>query len=140
MKFIDVLKATEDLEAVVLVCGGRAYGKGVNSLVERKRLNKVLSTVLHMCTSEDKLLRLVHGGAEGADILAAKWADINNVPATEYKADWTAHGKSAGPIRNLQMLRESNPHFGIAFPGGKGTSHMKDLLVKHSVPHYNVMF
>lgn len=140
MKFSDILKSVNSSEAVVLVCGGRSYGKGANSLIERKRLNKVLSTVLYMCTNTDKLLRIVHGGAEGADSLSGKWADINNVAVTEYKADWIAYGKSAGRIRNIEMLKKSSPHFGIVFPGGKGTLHMKDLLVNNNVPFYRVMF
>lgn len=31
---------------------------------------------------------VVSGGAKGADTLAKKWAKTNNIPFTEYKADW----------------------------------------------------
>ena len=33
-----------------------------------------------------------------------------------YPADWDRHGKSAGPIRNRQMLAEGHPDLVVAFP------------------------
>ena len=140
MKFIDVIQATDEQEIVVLVSGGRDYGLDRNSTVDRKRLSKVLGTLLHICTTNDKLLRIVHGGAKGADTLAGAWADLHNVPVTVYKADWVTYKNSAGPIRNAEMLKESKPHFAVVFPGGAGTAHMTSLLNKASVPLYKVEF
>lgn len=140
MKFIDVLQATNDDEIIVLISGGRTYGEGLNSAVDRKRLGRVLGTILHMCTTNDKLLRIVHGGAKGADTLAGTWAGLHNVPCTVYKADWLTYKKAAGPIRNAEMLNDSKPHFAVVFPGGEGTAHMTSLLNKASVPLYKVEF
>lgn len=51
--------------------------------------------------SED--VTIVSGGAKGVDSLAKQYALSNNIPYEEYAADWNKYGKSAGPIRNLQM-------------------------------------
>jgi hypothetical protein len=41
-----------------------------------------------------------------------------------FPADWGAHGKAAGHIRNTQMLVEARPALVVAFPGGAGTRNM----------------
>lgn len=56
------------------------------------------------------------------------------VPVIVYHADWNAHGRSAGPIRNAKMLAEGKPDLVVAFPGGKGTAHMVGIARKAGVP------
>lgn len=65
---------------------------------------------------------VAHGGARGADQLAASVARVNRIPTVEYAADWKAHGRAAGPIRNREMLDHFRPDVVLAFPGGRGTS------------------
>ena len=62
-----------------------------------------------------------------------KWAKDNNMKLKVYPADWELHGKSAGPIRNQQMLIEGKPDLVLAFPGGKGTAHMVSIAKKKGV-------
>lgn len=38
-----------------------------------------------------------------------------------YVADWTKHGRPAGPIRNKEMVLANPGAIVIAFPGGRGT-------------------
>lgn len=53
---------------------------------------------------------LIHGGAQGADLLAAIVAQsVLNWPTEEYAADWDAHGRRAGPMRNQEMIDEGKP-------------------------------
>lgn len=66
---------------------------------------------------------LIHGGARGADTLAGKWACDNNIPTSVHLAKWDKYGKSAGHIRNGDMLGEK-PDLVVAFPGGRGTADM----------------
>lgn len=66
----------------------------------------------------------IQGGANGADYLFWQWTDARGVPCGSYNADWKAHGKAAGFIRNQQMLDEGKPNLVVAFPGGPGTAHM----------------
>lgn len=65
-----------------------------------------------------------HGGAKGADSYAAKWASqgIRREEAP-HLADWSRHGRAAGPIRNKEMLRSAKHEIVLAFPKGesKGT-------------------
>ena len=62
--------------------------------------------------------------ARGADRFAQEWANANGVAWIVYDANWTKHGRAAGPIRNQQMLDEGRPTLVVAFPGGRGTADM----------------
>jgi hypothetical protein len=64
---------------------------------------------------------IVSGGARGADAMAARFARDRKIALIEYVADWRAHGKAAGPMRNAQIV-ESATHM-LAFPShsGRGT-------------------
>jgi len=77
---------------------------------------------------------LAHGGARGADLLAGRYAASRGWPVRVFPADWQAHGKSAGPRRNQQMLTEFVPDLVIAFPGGRGTSDMIARARRAGVP------
>lgn len=102
----------------VLVCGGRDY---TNAEYMKLILDQAKPSVI------------IHGAAPGADSLAGEWARANGVPVEEYPARWEEEGPSAGPRRNLRMLAESNPELVIAFPGGKGTAHMRKVARAHGV-------
>ena len=107
----------------VLVCGGRDYAN-------RELVFEILDAAHHYNPIE----LLIHGAAPGADNIAGKWADERLVPTQEFPADWKAHGRSAGPIRNKQMLETGRPHLVIAFPGGRGTKNMIDQARARNVP------
>lgn len=95
----------------ILVCGGRDF----------TNYEKFLE-VLEKYKSQVSLI--VHGAARGADTLAAVWAANNKIPVKSYPADWGLHGKSAGHIRNHEMITKEKVDLVIAFPGGKGTANM----------------
>lgn len=73
---------------------------------------------------------IISGGASGADSLAEKWARENNIPTCIYKPDWAKHGRSAGFIRNRQIIESSD--FCVAFWDGhsKGTKNSIDWCAK----------
>jgi predicted Rossmann fold nucleotide-binding protein DprA/Smf involved in DNA uptake len=48
---------------------------------------------------------IVSGGANGADALANRYARKHNIEIREILPDWGKHGKSAGPIRNKQIVQ-----------------------------------
>ncbi len=97
----------------VLVCGGRGY-----SDVD------VVFRVLNASHNVWGISAIISGMARGADTLAVRWAAEKDVELVSFPADWKKHGKSAGPIRNQQMLDEGKPDMVIAFPGGRGTDDM----------------
>ena len=117
----------------VLVCGGRYYDDG-------ERLFRVLDKALQAATLAGKSFTLVHGGARGADALADVWASMRQdyVTVRVYEADWNAHGRQAGPIRNKLMLTSEQPCVIIAFKGGRGTAHMMKIGREAGVPVYEV--
>lgn len=76
---------------------------------------------------------VISGKARGADTLAIDWAVVNWQDYKEFPADWEKYGKSAGYIRNQQMLDEGKPDIVVAFPGGAGTRMMVNIARKAGV-------
>lgn len=107
----------------VLVCGGRDYD-------DREQLFRVLDET----HAANPIICLIQGAAPGADTLAAEWAAERGVPCDAYPADWVRKGRSAGPIRNKQMLVEGKPDLVIAFAGGRGTANMVKQAEAAGVP------
>lgn len=104
----------------LIVCGGRDYSDRAHVFATLDRLH-----------AEVPIALVIEGGAHGADALAKAWAYDRRVYCHTFPADWTAHGKRAGAIRNAQMLRSllAKPEHGytiavVAFPGGRGTADM----------------
>ena len=100
----------------VLICGGRNFD---DLPLMRKELEKIKN-----------ITAIIHGGAKGADTQAGILAKILNIECVVYPADWSKHGKSAGPIRNAQMLKDGKASLVLAFPGGRGTANMISLASK----------
>lgn len=98
----------------VLVAGGRDYANYARVAVE---LDELVNRI-------GKPVTVIHGGARGADTLAGRWAQEHGYACEVYRADWEAHGKAAGPLRNQRMIDEGKPNFMVAFPGGRGTADM----------------
>lgn len=101
----------------ILICGGRDFTDA----------HKFALTMYAIDEQYGPFIEVIHGGARGADRLAAEWAAVHHLPVREFPADWTRHGSAAGPIRNEQMLREGHPDLVVAFPGGRGTANMVAL-------------
>lgn len=113
-----------DIGMRVLVCGGRKFD---NSSLFFDTMMKYIGS------SEPKHIVIIEGGAKGADRMAQSFADQNGCKRETFPAQWDKYGKSAGFIRNKQMLDEGKPDLVIAFPGGKGTTMMVDIAIKAGV-------
>lgn len=86
----------------------------------------------------DTNVRIISGSATGADSLGIRYAKMNIIPYKEFPAKWNLYGKSAGPIRNKEMLDyilEGIPYL-LAFWDGesRGTKYMIDIAEKAGVP------
>lgn len=97
----------------LLVCGGRNYWHWEHAFNTLDQLHK-----------ERGIGVLIAGGATGADMVAARWAELRGVQAVICPAPWNGeHGRGAGPVRNAFMLT-LEPDLVMAFPGGPGTKNM----------------
>lgn len=108
---------------VLLVTGGRDYVDGVTLYRELYRFKRQHGIDL-----------LVHGNARGADTLASEWCAHAGVHEAPISALWGKYQGRAGRIRNKTMLKCVRPDFVMAFPGGPGTAHMKEIAREAGVP------
>lgn len=105
----------------VFVSGGRDYQDRGRVFQEIDRLDDALgvSLVIHGACMKKGSIEL-----QGADRWAQEWALEHERPYIGFPAQWTKHGRPAGPRRNGEMIRRMKPEFGIVFPGGIGTADM----------------
>lgn len=112
----------------VLVCGGRDFANTAYIWTQLDRLH-----------AENPVTAIIHGGASGADSIAAEWAQTKaGISRYVCHADWDKHGRAAGPKRNARML-EWKPDLVVAFPGGKGTADMVARAEKAGVRVHRVV-
>lgn len=111
----------------ILVCGGRDYD-------DYDRLEDELNLLWRVHGD----FTVISGMARGADSLAVRYAEDYDCPLEKFPADWDTHGRSAGYIRNQQMLDEGKPDLVVAFPGGRGTENMIKIARKAGVEVYKI--
>jgi hypothetical protein len=97
----------------VLVTGGRTFDDA-----------ELLDAALDALHAEHGIDCIIHGLAQGADLMADHWAHARGIETFAIRADWKKYGSSAGPIRNGELLKQGKPDLVAAFPGGKGTRDM----------------
>lgn len=51
-------------------------------------------------------MRLIQGGAQGADVIARSYAVNRNWEVIDYRPNYTDYGKTATHIRNLEMVNQ----------------------------------
>lgn len=99
----------------ILICGGRDFK-------DLQLMENIFASIEQSYKNDD--ITIIVGGAKGADRMAERFARRHKFEVQKFPADWEKHGKSAGFIRNRQMLDEGKPDFVIAVPGGPGTADM----------------
>lgn len=106
---------------MVLVTGGRGYA-------DKDFLFKVMDD-LNRRYHFDMVL---HGAARGADSLSGQWARERGVQEVVCPANWDAHGRRAGFLRNSAMA-DLLPDMVLMFPGGTGTNMMKEIATERGI-------
>lgn len=85
-------------------------------------------------------VQIVCGMARGADLLGLEYARRHDLPVLRMPADWNTHGRSAGFVRNAQMVDVADGL--VAFWDGRsrGTKHTIDLArakrIKTRISYY----
>lgn len=105
----------------VLVCGSRAWTDA--------------AVILRRLSGLPRGSTVIHGDARGADRIAAQIAARLGFKVEAFPANWSRYGKSAGLVRNGEMLDKS-PDLVIAFwlDGSTGTGSTIALARKRGIP------
>ena len=72
---------------------------------------------------------LLHGGGNGAELIAAKWADARGITQVVFKPDWKSNGRSA-PFKRNDKILATVPQGLIATPGTGITENIIDKARK----------
>jgi hypothetical protein len=125
----------------ILVTGSR----GPLSPAQAARIRSLLARAIRSWMAHsDEGVTVVHGDAPGVDAIARDLALEMQPVGTgmhgePHPADWGAHGKAAGPIRNAEMVKGGADAF-FAFPDpatfrpGSGTFDCVRRAVQAGIP------
>ena len=83
----------------LLIAGSRGYTDYGEAC---RYINKCLESV------SDSDIIVISGGARGADILGERYAAENGYKIEKHLPDWKRYGRSAGIIRNREMVIEAD--------------------------------
>ena len=110
----------------LLICGSRDFS-------DEKLMRVTLGRYIDSLGRPDVIIT---GGARGADFMAESLAKAMKIPVESYPADWRKYGRRAGPLRNIQMLKEAKPTYVLAFYSGTitpGTEHMVSIATEKNI-------
>lgn len=96
----------------LIICGSRDFNDYA-----------LMKTVLDQVREK---FHIISGGARGADALGERYANEHNLQLTVIRADWDRFGRSAGPRRNLEMLKVADGIIAFWDGASRGTKHMID--------------
>jgi hypothetical protein len=108
----------------LIIAGGRDYKFSVDDFLRLEKIH-----------GQHNVTEVVSGKAKGADWYGEYWAYEHQIPIKAFPADWRAHGKAAGPIRNREMAQYADAV--ALFPGGRGTQSMYDEAMKAGIWIYD---
>jgi len=72
------------------------------------------------------ITEVVCGMQRGVDLAGKAWADERGIPVKPFPADWDAHCRAAGPIRNIAMANYCDA--GIHISDGRQTRGSQNML------------
>ena len=87
-----------DRKARIIICGGRHFK-------DYERLESTMNEVMNKIAPWRDVVEIVSGHCEGADQLGELYAKNHDLPCKVIPAQWEKFGKSAGPIRNSEMVK-----------------------------------
>lgn len=105
----------------VIIAGPRNITKATAETLVREALSK--------SGWVQKITHVIHGAAKGIDSAAHDVCE-GIWPVTPFPADWNAHGKAAGPIRNKDMANNADALIAVWNGKSTGTKNMIDTATK----------
>ena len=119
----------------VLICGGRHF---TDYTYLRFICNDILKDYF------DYNIEIVSGHCKGCDLLGEKFANECHYKLKIFPADWKKYGKSAGIIRNLEMLEYISKTtclvIGFISDNSKGTKFTLDKAQKMNIKTYTIRY
>jgi len=111
---------------------------GSRDFRERGVIRRSIARWIERAAAQGDTLRVVSGGARGADTIGQTEATGLGVDVIVHPALWDLHGKAAGFIRNEDIVRDATVVLAFFAPGAKsrGTSHTVGLAKKAGKPVY----
>ncbi len=101
----------------ILICGSRNW-------VDRETMENVFKHI------DDSII--IEGQCKGADLMAAELAEGKNLCIERYPANWEKYGRSAGPIRNQQMIKIGKPDIVLVFHEALASSRGTKNMMKYA--------
>ncbi len=126
-------------ELRVIIAGSRDFN-------DYELLKREVLDIVRYDNRPKELVKIVSGGARGADRLGEQFAKEFDLKVKQFIPDWDSLGKRAGYVRNTDMAKfaceNGNQGMLIAFWDGKskGTKHMIDLAKKYGLEVHIVNF
>jgi hypothetical protein len=114
------------MEFKVIIAGGRDFH---SFPILRIHMDHLLKEKAKTCK-----ITIISGGARGADTLGEKYAQLRHYKVIKMKADWKKHRRSAGFVRNKDMLDLASGVVCFWNKRSKGTKHMIDITAKANKP------
>lgn len=84
----------------LIIAGSRHYPPARADELVTKAMTHILTRL--------QPTRVLCGCADGIDDAGQRWAHANGIPVEYHPADWTRHGRAAGPLRNRQMAAHAD--------------------------------
>ena len=114
------------MEFKVIIAGGRDFHDFPTLCVT---MDNLLKEKVRTCK-----ITIISGGARGADTLGERYAKLRNLTVIRMKADWKKYGRTAGFVRNGDMLNRADGVVCFWDKRSKGTLHMIDITNEADKP------
>lgn len=79
------------------------------------------------CSWISSATAIVSGTAKGADVFGERWAKKQGLDVLRFPADWNAHGRRAGPLRNRVMAKSAEGLLAVWDGVSRGTKSMIEI-------------
>ena len=98
----------------------------------------VVTSAVYSSPWLEKITEVVSGGADGVDSLGERFAENHLLPVTRFCAEWSKHGRAAGPLRNDNMAAYADALVAVWDGKSSGTRDMITRMIERGKPAYVV--
>lgn len=104
----DFTRARQMQKAAHFVPNGKSIAIAPGKSTDHQKIWDMLDRVQQKIVAENKPMILLHGGGDGAELIAARWAEARKVQQVVFRPDWKKHGKAA-PFKRNDALIDAQP-------------------------------